>query len=62
MVITWKAGRGKTIKEVKEAKDRLGGPWNSHSMLSSAREAEAKLESSQSYSFFLLVPSRFRLL
>lgn len=61
VVITWKAGREKTIKKVKEPKTSWVVP-GILSRLYSAREAEAKLECSQSYSIFLLVPSSPRVL
>lgn len=52
----------KDYEESERTKDLLGGPWNSLSMLYSAREAEAKLECSQSYSILLLVPPSSRVL
>lgn len=54
--------KGKDYKESERTKGLLGGPWNSLSMVCSARETEAKRECSQSSSFFLLVPSSFRVL
>lgn len=54
--------KGKDYKESERIKDLFGGPWNSLSMLYSTREAEAKLEWSESYSILLLVPPSTRVL